>query len=118
METSEIKELLEKAKEWTLEAGERIRETIDEPRTVQTKMDYKDLVTEVDQETEQFFIERIKKHYPDHQVLGEEGFGDEVTSLNGWVWMVDPIDGTMNFVHQKRNFAISIGIYKDGVGLI
>ncbi len=118
METTEIKELLERAKEWTLEAGKKIRDTIDEPRTVQTKMDYKDLVTEVDQETEQFFIERIKKHYPDHQVLGEEGFGDEVTSLNGWVWMVDPIDGTMNFVHQKRNFAISIGIYKDGVGLI
>jgi myo-inositol-1(or 4)-monophosphatase len=32
--------------------------------------------------------------------------------------MLDPIDGTMNFIHQKRNFAISLGIYKDGIGIL
>ncbi|BBP89014.1 hypothetical protein BsIDN1_26320 [Bacillus safensis] len=34
------------------------------------------------------------------------------------MWIIDPIDGTMNFVHQKRNFAISIGIFENGVGKI
>ena len=38
--------------------------------------------------------------------------------LDGIVWIVDPIDGTMNFVQQKRNFAISIGIFHQGIGEI
>ncbi|MFD2925377.1 inositol monophosphatase family protein [Halobacillus naozhouensis] len=110
--------LYKQAKEWVLEAGQRIRETIDDPRTIQTKSNANDLVTEMDQETEQFFAGMIRKLYPDHHVFGEEGFGDEITSLEGTVWIIDPIDGTMNFVHQKRNFAISVGIYEDGVGEI
>ena len=47
-------------------------------------------------------------------VLSEEGFGDQVDDLKGHVWIVDPIDGTMNFVMQKRNFAIMMGLYVDG----
>ncbi|GAA3322932.1 hypothetical protein GCM10020331_044790 [Ectobacillus funiculus] len=65
-----------------------------------------------------FFIEKIQSTYPNHRVLGEEGYGDDITSSDGTVWLIDPIDGTMNFVHQKRNFAISIGVYHDGVGKI
>ena len=41
-----------------------------------------------------------------------------VQTLDGVVWMLDPIDGTMNFIHQKRNFAISLGIYAEGVGML
>src|SRR5699024_8380305 len=41
---------------------------------------------------------------------------DHLNSLDGCIWIIDPIDGTMNFVHQKRSFAISIGIYDDGIG--
>src|SRR5690606_39657475 len=51
-----------------------------------------------------------------HRIFGEEGFGDDIQTSEGVIWMLDPIDGTMNFVHQKRNFAISLGIFKDGVG--
>ncbi len=47
-------------------------------------------------------MNRIKSVYPDHSIIGEEGYGDEVTSLDGTVWIIDPIDGTMNFVHQKE----------------
>lgn len=106
------------ARTWIMEAGERIREKIDAPRSIETKSNPNDLVTEMDQETEQFFAKRIKGTYPEHFLLGEEGFGDEIEEMKGTVWIVDPIDGTMNFVHQKRNFAISIGIYHDGVGEI
>src|SRR5699024_9410547 len=69
-------------------------------------------------ETEQFFVRRVKEQFPHHLLLTEEGFGDEILSMNGTVWIIDPIDGTMNFVHQKRNFAISVGIYHDGIGQI
>ncbi|WP_173916603.1 inositol monophosphatase family protein [Halobacillus sp. Marseille-Q1614] len=118
MDNRERNELFETAKSFIREAGTTIREKIDKPRTIETKSNADDLVTEMDQETERYFAEQIKSHFPDHRLFGEEGFGDEIENLKGLVWIVDPIDGTMNFVHQKRNFAISVGIYKDGVGEI
>ncbi|XJZ28357.1 inositol monophosphatase family protein [Bacillota bacterium Lsc_1132] len=106
------------AKQWIKEAGDRIRSSFDKTLNVQTKSNPNDLVTNMDKEIEQFFIAKIRETYPDHQILGEEGFGDEIEHLHGIVWMIDPIDGTMNFIHQQRNFAISLGIYEDGIGKI
>ncbi|GGK04225.1 inositol-1-monophosphatase [Lentibacillus kapialis] len=111
-------EIYELAKEWVLEAGKTIREKINDPLTINTKSDRNDLVTTMDRDTEYFFMTHIKKTYPDHFIISEEGYGDELQSLDGTVWIIDPIDGTMNFVHQKRNFAISVGIYHDGIGEI
>ncbi|MFA1818705.1 inositol monophosphatase family protein [Virgibacillus oceani] len=116
---SDIREsIYSQAKDWVLEAGKKIRETINDPLTIDTKSNENDLVTTVDQNTETFFVNKIKAIYPDHQILSEEGYGDEITNLDGTVWIIDPIDGTMNFVHQKRNFAISVGIYHEGIGEI
>ncbi|WP_080846671.1 inositol monophosphatase family protein [Cytobacillus gottheilii] len=106
------------AKQWIKEASENIKNSFTKELTIQTKSHANDLVTDIDQATERFFIEKIKSVFPDHRILGEEGFGDDVQSLEGIVWIIDPIDGTMNFVHQQRNFAISIGIFEDGVGKI
>ncbi len=100
------------------EAGHKIRNSFFERIQIESKSNVNDLVTNIDQEIEQFFIQNIQFAFPDHRVLGEEGYGDQVTTLNGVVWIIDPIDGTMNFVHQKRNFAISIGVYEDGVGML
>lgn len=110
--------LFTQAKEWVLEAGERIRNKMNEPLIVDTKSNPNDLVTTVDKDTESFFAGKIKNKFPDHFILSEEGFGDNLTTLDGTVWIIDPIDGTMNFVHQRRNFAISVGIYQDGIGEI
>src|SRR5699024_8231038 len=74
--------------------------------------------TKMDKNIEKFFVKNIKQEFPNHLLFSEEGYGDEISSLDGIVWIIDPIDGTMNFVHQKRNFAISIGIYQDGIGQI
>ncbi|MBS4207768.1 inositol monophosphatase family protein [Bacillus sp. FJAT-50079] len=103
-------------KEWLREAGATIIASFSTTLNIQTKANANDLVTNLDKETEQFFTEKIKKNFPEHRILGEEGFGDEVKDLQGIVWIIDPIDGTMNFVHQQRNFFISIGIYENGVG--
>lgn len=118
MEEEQRESLFQTAKDWVLSAGKSIREKIDEPLEIQTKSSAKDLVTQVDKNTEIFFAEKIRTKYPDHKILSEEGFGDKLESLEGIVWIIDPIDGTMNFVNQKQNFAISIGIYQDGVGEI
>ncbi|MFS0672304.1 inositol monophosphatase family protein [Ornithinibacillus sp. 179-J 7C1 HS] len=106
------------AKEWVLEAGGKIRNTIDDPLEVSSKSNPNDLVTTMDKNTEKFFVNKIKTTFPDHLLLSEEGFGDDLDSLDGTVWIIDPIDGTMNFVQQKRNFAISVGVYHEGIGEI
>ena len=106
------------AKQWVKEAGTRIRQSMQESLTIETKSNPNDLVTNIDKETERFFIDRIQGTFPGHRILGEEGQGDKLRSLDGIVWIIDPIDGTMNFVHQKRHFAISIGIFEDGKGKI
>ncbi|KGA98848.1 inositol monophosphatase [Alkalihalobacillus alcalophilus ATCC 27647 = CGMCC 1.3604] len=108
------------AKEWTLEAGEKVKEALHNPIEVKSKSNPHDLVTEVDKKTEQFFYQKIKQTFPDHHFLGEEGIAEEgiLQSLDGTVWIIDPIDGTMNFVHQKYNFAISVGVYHNGLGMV
>ncbi|KLV25823.1 inositol monophosphatase [Niallia circulans] len=106
------------AKEWIKEAGARIIKSFSSELIIQTKSNKNDLVTQIDKGTEEFLINKINKVFPSHRILGEEGLSEELEDLKGIVWIIDPIDGTMNFVHMQRDFAISIGIYEDGVGKI
>ncbi|MCG1008604.1 inositol monophosphatase family protein [Salinicoccus sp. ID82-1] len=96
------------------EAGEFVRQRMLEDFRVDSKLNPNDLVTDVDRETETFIYDRINEMYPDHHIIGEEGHGTEIDDASGVLWIVDPIDGTLNFVHQLQNFAISIGVYIDG----
>jgi myo-inositol-1(or 4)-monophosphatase len=107
-----------KVKEWIREAGQLIKKSFSKTLDIQTKSNQNDLVTEIDKNTELFFINKIRETYPHHKIVGEEGFGDKLTNEEGIIWIIDPIDGTMNFVHMQRDFAISIGIYENGVGQI
>ncbi len=95
-----------------------IKTSLSSELIIESKSEANDLVTNIDKETEQFFIEHIKTDFPGHRIFGEEGFGDDIKDLKGYVWLLDPIDGTTNFIHQKQNFAISLGIYKDGIGIL
>lgn len=81
---------------------------------VAEKTSARDLVTTVDKQNEKMIDERLKTIDSACRIVSEEGFGDQVDDLKGHVWIVDPIDGTMNFVMQKRNFAIMMGLYVDG----
>ncbi|MCM3759297.1 inositol monophosphatase family protein [Alkalihalobacillus oceani] len=111
-------ELEKVAKDWTYEAAGIIKDSLAKPIHIEAKSNPNDLVTEVDRAIESYFFDKISKTYPDHHFLGEEGVAEELDSLEGTVWIIDPIDGTMNFVHQKYNFAISVGIYHEGVGMV
>ncbi len=112
----DVKRLDEFAKDMIFEAGKRIRDSFSYDIEIETKSNANDLVTNIDRETELFFIEQIKAFNPSHRILGEEGMGEKVEHLEGVVWIIDPIDGTMNFVKQHRHFMISIGIFEDGIG--
>lgn len=77
-----------------------------------------DFVTEIDQRVEQEIIATIQKAYPSHSILGEES--GEIKG-NEYQWVIDPIDGTRNFIHGFPHFAVSIAvIYKNKIehGLI
>ncbi|MBS4177265.1 inositol monophosphatase family protein [Lederbergia citrea] len=106
----------EHAKLWLKEAGKKIIASFQTALEINTKADANDLVTNIDQQIEQYFTKEIRLTFPSHKILGEEGFGDELVNTDGVIWIIDPIDGTMNFVHQQRNFFISIGILDNGIG--
>lgn len=97
-------------------AGETLRASFKTKLTVDTKEHRNDLVTNMDKATERYFKDSIAHHFPDHRLFGEEG--DSVNDLNGIVWILDPIDGTNNFVCQQRDFAISLAIYQDGAAIL
>lgn len=72
------------------------------------------LVSDADRESEKSIVELLRKSFPDHGILGEEfGRSDEKPNANA-IWMIDPLDGTTNFVHQFPFFCISIGLEIDG----
>ena len=67
-----------------------------------------DFVTEIDQKVEKEIILHIKKAYPKHGIIGEE-YGTQEGQVD-YQWIIDPIDGTRNFIHGFPYFAISIAI--------
>lgn len=102
------------SKELIVEAGKFIETRMTQEFQVDSKSNPNDLVTDVDKETEQLLYTRILERFPEHRIIGEEGHGENIKDTDGVIWIVDPIDGTLNFVHQGENFAISIGIFIDG----
>ncbi len=101
-------------RQWIYQAADQIHEGLKNPLIVQTKSNPKDLVTNLDQSTEKFIRSQIKAHFPQDKILGEEGGQGQIDSLEGPVWIIDPIDGTTNFVCQHNHFAIMVAFALDG----
>ena len=72
---------------------------------------FNDYVSEADLAAERAIISCIHKHYPDHAILAEES---GVTGDSETVWIIDPLDGTTNFLHGFPVFAVSIGVQVKG----
>lgn len=97
------------------DVNERTLNRMKEPFQVTAKTHFNDLVTSVDKENEQYIDDYLRKIDPGCQILSEEGFGNrEIDHLTGHVWIVDPIDGTLNFVKQRNHFGIMMALYVDG----
>lgn len=70
-----------------------------------------DFVTKVDRASEQRIIDGLRKRYPDHSFLGEEnGLVEGQGEGKDYVWVIDPLDGTTNFIHGVPHFALSIAL--------
>lgn len=95
-------------KKAALAAGQLIQDNIGKAVQISTKSSVNDLVTEVDKACERLVTEIILNAYPDHQVIGEEyGLSQKVSDYQ---WIIDPIDGTVNFAHGIPLCCVSIGL--------
>lgn len=72
-----------------------------------------DLVTEADRSAERMIVSRLMEMFPDHGFVGEEG-GRSGRADGGLCWVIDPLDGTLNFWHHFPMFAVSIALLQDG----
>lgn len=71
-----------------------------------------DIVSDADLASEKAIVEAIRKAYPDHLILAEEGYADQREAEH--LWIVDPLDGTINYAHEIPHFAVSIAYYHQG----
>lgn len=83
------------------------------------KIEYKgriDPVTIADKNAQKAIIDNIKKYFPSHNIIAEEKDENLLQNDNDYYWIIDPLDGTVNYVHGIANFAISIGLkYKNEI---
>ena len=97
-------------------AGHILLEHFQKPLEVEYKSKDKehDPVTEADRRAETYLKEEIERHLPGHGIVGEEGAG-EGTEVTEFTWVIDPLDGTTNFLNGLPAFASSIGLLHQGV---
>lgn len=111
-------------------AGEWIKSRLGMHKQLDTKLSPQDLVTDVDKGAELMIRKLILTHFPDHDILGEEGVAPGAAASEAalakarsseYLWIVDPVDGTTNFVHGFPFFCVSIALAHRGeviVGVI
>jgi myo-inositol-1(or 4)-monophosphatase len=112
--TPEPLELLGVAVKVGVSAAEHVRELRPDGRVeiATTKSSATDAVTAIDQATEEFIRRQLLDERPDDTIIGEEG--DDQRGSSGVTWLVDPIDGTVNFVYGIPQYAVSLAAVADG----
>ncbi|MCZ8155531.1 MAG: 3'(2'),5'-bisphosphate nucleotidase CysQ [Leptospira sp.] len=104
----------EKVWNWILEVGDEILAIYKSDFKVKDK-GINDPVTEADIKASEFLQKRINETYPEHGFLSEEKKDDDERLKKEWVWILDPIDGTREFVKKNDQFALSLGLVRSGV---
>lgn len=94
-----------------MQAGRVIMDGYGKVLQVEAKQHH-DFVTEVDKDAEASIIKYIRRAFPDHEILAEESGRHE--NVNACRWIIDPLDGTTNFIHGMPMFAVSIALEVGG----
>lgn len=77
-----------------------------------------DLVTDVDEAAERLIVERLQEAFPEDAILAEESAGERIEPHAGRRWIIDPLDGTTNFMHGVSPYAVSIALQDGGEGVL
>ncbi|MCU0492256.1 MAG: inositol monophosphatase [Chloroflexaceae bacterium] len=103
--------LLPFAIELAYRAGEILRAGLQQARHTESKGPT-DLVSDIDKASEAMLVAAIRQRFPSHSIVAEEGSN---TEGDHYTWVIDPLDGTLNYVHGFPCFSVSIGLLLDGV---
>lgn len=106
---------LKVALEVAAEAGALIRSHAQQDRTARRK-GFRDVVTETDFAAERLIVERLREAFPGHAIISEEA-GDDGSDAEVR-WLIDPLDGTINFSRQNPNFCTSIAAVHNGMPVV
>lgn len=98
-------------------AGALLRENFRHGHHFELKSSFRDLVTEFDRHAEKVIVGLIKKTFPNHSILAEEG-SVRPDNRASYQWIIDPLDGTTNFAHGFPFFAVSIALYQKDEALL
>src|SRR3990172_8083267 len=93
------------------EAGKILLDAFRSDKIVISHKSRTELVTDADRASEAFLADRISKQFPTHGIIAEEGSRKDASG--GFIWYVDPLDGTNNFAHGLPFFCISIGVFSE-----
>ena len=93
------------------QAGEIIRAGQNRERHVESK-GFADVVTDIDKASEKLIVTALEAAFPDHRIIAEEGGGSDQDSP--FAWLIDPLDGTLNYLHGLPIYAVSIGLLYEG----
>ncbi len=108
----DLSEYLNFTKELAFDSGKILSKHFGNISSINKKSTSIDLVTNADIESEALIIDSIQKKFPNHSIIAEES--DIKESNSNFKWVIDPLDGTTNFVHNLPIFAVSIGLqYKN-----
>ena len=117
----EIQDYLSLAIDAAREAGDFAHQVQIEELQISTKTNDMDIVTQIDSRNEQTIRDKVRAKYPDHVFLGEElGSSETPPPFQGGgrgvvKWIIDPIDGTVNFAHGMPIWCVSIGVEVNGI---
>lgn len=109
-----MEEYTKVAIETAKEAGNILLDGFGSSFKITNKEGKNNLVTEYDNRSEEFIIENLKKHFPEFSFLAEEsGLSLSNGKKNGYTWVIDPLDGTVNYAHNLPIFCVSIALIKN-----
>lgn len=108
---TEIKvELMKTARAAARGAGQVLVDSMRQPRQMRSK-GLRDIVTDADLSANKFIIETIRRRFPDHDILTEEGDREAIVqSQSDYRWIIDPLDGTSNYAHRYPSFSVSVAL--------
>lgn len=112
----DLQDVVENMRVWAKGAGAVQLKWYRQPELfIEKKSTDVDLVTIADKECENYILERIRESYPEHSILAEES--GENDRISDWCWVVDPLDGTINFAQGIPVFSVSIALQHKGVSV-
>lgn len=103
--------MLNFAIELALRAGSLLRAGLATERTYESK-GYADVVTDIDKASEALIVGAIGARFPDHAIVAEEG--GAAVGAGEYQWLIDPLDGTLNYLHGNPVFCVSLGLLRRG----